>query len=120
MLEGNFVTLKSELLIRHIQLFMSHKLCYTVLTDYIWEILQDWQRLNVMDNKISSQKEQVFWYLVFELQCQDKDSLLNNKDLHSKLQQCISFLQGQLDMPDDCIGVRPNEVNNYKYLSNER
>lgn len=108
MLEGNFITLKSELLIRHIQQFMNNIISYTILTDYIWEILQDWQRLNVVDSKISSQKEQVFWYLVFELQLQDETSLLHDKDLNSKLHHCISFLQGQLDMPDDCIGIRPN------------
>ena len=108
MLEGNFITLKSELLIRHIQQFMNNKLSYKVLTDYIWEILKDWQRLNIVDDKIASEKEQVFWYLVFELQMQDEISLLHDKELNSKLDHCILFLQGQLDMPDDCIGVRPN------------
>lgn len=108
MLEGNFVTLKSELLISHVHLFMNNRLSYTVLSDYIWEILKDWQQLHIVDNKISCEKEQIFWYLVFELQSQDEMSLLHNKDLNCKLDQCISFLQGQLDMPDDCIGVRPN------------
>ena len=108
MLEGNFITLKSELLIRHTQQFMSNKLSYKVLIDYIWEILKDWQRLNIVDDKIASEKEQVFWYLVFELQMQDEISLLHDKELNSKLDHCILFLQGQLDMPDDCIGVRPN------------
>ncbi|MDX2319566.1 MAG: hypothetical protein QNK26_03100 [Moritella sp.] len=108
MLEGNFITLKSELLIRHLQQFTSNKLSYKVLTDYIWEILNDWQRLNVVDNKIVSQREQVFWYLVFELQIQDEITLLYDTELNSKLEHCILFLQGQLDMPDDCIGVRPN------------
>jgi len=87
---------------------MNNKLSYTILIDYIWEILQDWQRLDVVDTKISTQKEQIFWFLVFELQFRDEKSLLNDEDIISKLNHCISFLQGQLDMPDDCIGVRPN------------
>jgi len=108
MLEGNFITIKSELLIIHIHQFMNNKLSYNILTDYIWEILQDWQRLNVVDNKISSQKEKVFWYLVFELQLQDEISLLHDEDLNSRLQLCMAFLKGQVDMPTDCVGIRPN------------
>lgn len=108
MLEGNFITVKSELLIKHIHQFMNHKLSYHMLTDYSWEILQDWQRLNIVDTKIVSAKEQVFWYLLFELQTQDEAALLHDKDLNSKLDHCMLFLQGQLDMPDDCIGIRPN------------
>lgn len=108
MLEGNFITIKSELLIRHIHQFMNNKLSYHILTDYIWEILQDWQQLNVVDSKITSPKEQIFWYLVFELQVQDEVSLLHDQALNYKLTHCILFLQGQLDMPDDCIGIRPN------------
>ncbi|QUM76355.1 hypothetical protein HWV00_09065 [Moritella sp. 24] len=110
MLEGNFITVKSELLIRHIQLFMKNKLSYTVLIDYIWEILHDWQILNVVDSKIASQKEQIFWYLIFELQLQDEKHLLSNKILNLKLNHCMLFLQGQVDMPNDCVGVRPNRL----------
>lgn len=108
MLEGNFITVKSELLIRHINQFMNNKLSYNILTDYSWEILQDWQRLNIVDSKIASSKEQVFWYLVFELQIQDEVALLHDKDLNRKLDHCMLFLQGQIDMPDGCIGIRPN------------
>ena len=108
MLEGNFVTLKSELLIRHTQQFMNKKLSHAILCDYIWEILQDWQRLNIVDNSISSPKEMIFWYLVFELQCQDEASLLHDKAVNFKLHNCISFLQNELEMPKGCIGVRPN------------
>ncbi|QUM85388.1 MULTISPECIES: hypothetical protein [unclassified Moritella] len=108
MLEGNFVALKSELLIQHTQQFMNNKLSYVILCDYIWEILQDWQRLNIVDNRISSQKEMVFWYLVFELQFQDETSLLHDKDVNFKLHHCILFLQDELEMPKGCIGVRPN------------
>ncbi|SGY90412.1 hypothetical protein [Moritella viscosa] len=108
MLEDNFVTLKSKLLIRHTQQFMNNKLSYAMLCDYIWEILQDWQRLNIVENRISSQKEMVFWYLVFELQFQDETSLLYDKDVSLKLHNCILFLQNELKMPKDCIGVRPN------------
>lgn len=108
MLEGNFIAVKSELLIRHIHQFMNHKVNYSILTDYIWEILQDWQRLNIVDNSIASPKEQVFWYLLFELQIQNEVSLLHDKELNAKLEHCILFLQGRLDMPDDCIGIRPN------------
>ncbi|PKH06599.1 hypothetical protein [Moritella sp. Urea-trap-13] len=108
MLEGNFITVKSELLIRHIHQFMHNKLSYNILMDYSWEILQDWQRLNIVDSKIASSREQIFWYLVFELQIQDEVALLHDKELNRKLDHCIQFLQGQLDMPDDCIGIRPN------------
>ncbi|GIC77496.1 hypothetical protein [Moritella sp. F3] len=109
MVEGNFITIKSELLIRHIRQFMNNKLSYEILSSYSWEILKDWQRLNIVDNKVASSKEQVFWYLVFELQTQDEVSLLHNKDLSSKFDHCILFLQGQLDMPKNCVGIRPNK-----------
>lgn len=108
MLEGNFITVKSDLLIRHTKQFFDYKLKYTILTDYIWEILRDWQQLNIVDTTISSGREQVFWYLVFELQFQDEEALLHDKDLNAKVRHCMSFLEGTLDMPDDCIGVRPN------------
>lgn len=117
MLEGNFITVKSALLIRHIQQFQANELNYNVLTDYIWEILNDWQCLNVVDNKITSEKEQVFWYLIFEIELQDEITLRNSIALNCKLHHCILFLQGLRTIPDNCIGIRPNQLNYCKSSS---
>ena len=105
-----FINEKSALLTNNINQFLMHKISYSVLSNLVWDVLQDWQSLDVVDEKVSSEKEQIFWFLIFELHYWGKDKLESDTELRKNLYNCALYLEREQDIPKNCIGLRPNRL----------
>lgn len=105
-----FIDEKSVLLTGHINQYLMHKTDYKPLHNLVWDILQDWQSLDIIDEKMSGEKEQVFWFLVFELHYSDETILENDKELRRELYTGALYLERGQELPKNCIGLRPNKL----------
>lgn len=105
-----FINEKSTLLTDHVKQFLMHKISYTVLSNLVWDVLHDWQSLDVIDEKVSSEKEQTFWFLIFELHYWGEEQLESNTELRKNLYACALYLEREQELPKNCIGLRPNRL----------
>ena len=103
-----FINEKSVLLTNNINQFLMHKSSFKVLSNLAWDVLQDWQSLDIIDEKVSSEKEQIFWFLIFELHYWGEESLGSNTELRKNLYACALYLEREQDLPKNCVGLRPN------------
>jgi hypothetical protein len=109
-----FINEKSALLTNSVNQFLMHKTSYTVLSNLVWDVLQDWQSLDVIEEKISGEKEQIFWFLIFELHYWNERKLEKDAELRKNLYACALYLEREQDLPKNCVGLRPN-----RYVSEE-
>ncbi|KXO06989.1 hypothetical protein AKG98_2764 [Moritella sp. JT01] len=113
-----FINEKSVLLTDNVNKFLMHKINYTVLSNLVWDVLQDWQSLDVIDEKVSGEKEQIFWFLIFELHYWEENTLIKDAELRKKLYACTLYLEREQDLPKNCIGLRPNRYVSEESLTN--
>lgn len=105
-----FINEKSALLTNNINQFLMHKTSYKELSNLVWDVLQDWQSLDVVDEKVSNEKEQIFWFLIFELHYWGEGKLDTDIELRKNLYNCALYLDREQDLPKNCIGLRPNRL----------
>jgi len=105
-----FINEKSALLTDNVNQFLMHKISYSVLSNLVWDVLQDWQSLDVVDEKVSSEKEQIFWFLIFELHYWGQAKLESDTELRKNLYGCALYLEREQDLPKNCVGLRPNRL----------
>jgi len=103
-----FINEKSERLTDNVNQFLMHKISHKVLSDSVWDVLQDWQSLDIVDEKVSGQKEQIFWFLIFELHYWEQEKLESDAELRKNLYACALYLEREQDLPKNCVGLRPN------------
>ena len=102
-----FIDEKSEVLARYLNLFLMRKLTYTQLNHFLWDTLQEWENLDIYDERTDSCKEEVFWHLLFELKNWTSQQIFSNRTLRQQLYTSALFLQGQGAKPYGCVGIRP-------------
>jgi len=102
-----FIDDKSDVLANYLDFFLMKKLSYAQLNHFLWETLREWDDLDIYDESTSSCKEQVFWFLLFELKSWSSQQIFSNKILRQQLHTGALFLQGQGVKPYNCIGIRP-------------
>lgn len=102
-----FIDEKSEVLAQYLNQFLMRKLTYTRLTHFLWDALQEWDALDIYDERTASSKEEVFWHLLFELKHWTSHQIFSNRALRLQLYSCAMFLQGQGSKPCGCVGIRP-------------
>ncbi|MFT5808732.1 MAG: hypothetical protein ACI9LG_003050 [Moritella dasanensis] len=105
-----FIDEKSALLTDNVNQFLMHKISCNVLSNLVWDVLQDWQSLDVVDEKVSSEKEQTFWFLIFELHYWGEEKLESDTELRKNLYACALYLEREQELPKHCIGLRPNRL----------
>lgn len=105
-----FINEKSLLLTENVNKFLMHKISYKELSNLVWDVLQDWQSLDVVDEKVSGQKEQIFWFLIFELHYWEENKLETDTELRKNLYACALYLEREQDLPKNCVGLRPNRL----------
>ena len=88
-----FIDEKSDVLAKYLDYFLMRKLSYS--------------QLNIFDESTDSCKEQVLWFLLFELKNWSSQQIFANRILRQKLHTGALFLQGQGVKPYNCIGIRP-------------
>ncbi|QUM76653.1 hypothetical protein HWV00_10660 [Moritella sp. 24] len=106
----SFINEKSLLLTDSVNNFLMHKISYDELSNLVWDVLQSWQSLDVIDEKVSGQKEQIFWFLIFELHYWEEERLQTNIELRKNLYACALYLEREQDLPEHCVGLRPNRL----------
>lgn len=102
-----FIDEKSDVLAKYLDFFLMRKLSYSQLNNFLWETLREWDDLAIFDESTDSCKEQVFWFLLFELKSWSSQQIFANRILRQKLHTGALFLQGQGVKPYNCIGIRP-------------
>lgn len=101
-----FITQKTQQLVFYTSHYLAGKLSQAELHIFIWDTLEEWS--TTADRQLPLEvKEQVFWYLLFQLEYWPVEQVLNDNDIKSQLQRCITFLTGTGQYPADCLGVRP-------------
>jgi len=113
-----FINEKSVLLTDSVNKFLMHKISYKVLSNLVWDVLQDWQSLDVIDEKVSGEKEHIFWFLIFELHYWEENTLIKDAELRKNLYACALYLEREQDLPKFCVGLRPNRHVSEESLTN--
>lgn len=107
MTSRQFITEKSIELIALTDYFLTHDSGYDALIETTWDILGSWQQVQVNQDIPMSDKEEVFWHLIFELQYWPKQHIIDSSAIKATLRQCIRFLTDLEAKPPKCIGIRP-------------
>jgi len=113
-----FINEKSVLLTDNVNKFLMDKISYKILSNLVWDVLQDWQSLDVIDEKVSGEKEQIFWFLIFELHYWEENTLIKDAELRKSLYACALYLEREQDLPKNCVGLRPNRHVSQENLTN--
>lgn len=102
-----FINTKIEQLIYYVKAVLTQQIHYTELDIFIWDVLEEWASLNVVDDTPASARERVFWHVIHELSLHSVQSLQNDLYVKTEVITCIDFLQGIGSYPIDCVGWRP-------------
>ena len=105
--EVRFVNEKAVQLVSLYNQFLLKAEGHNALIELTWDILFDWQQLNLANSNEVTTKERVFWHMLFELQYWEKHVLIANDKLKNDLSDCALYLQNEQRIPLHCIGLRP-------------
>ncbi|GLP96802.1 hypothetical protein [Paraferrimonas sedimenticola] len=105
----DFISNKAPQLAYYGQAAIERLLPESELQQYLWETLQEWAQYQ-FDGQTNSKTERVFWHLLFELHQAEQvvEELCTESKKH--LLECCQYLSGSTDLPNGCIGVRPEVV----------
>lgn len=101
-----FIHQKASQLVYFASHFLAGELAHSELHLFIWDTLEEWAALADKQQPPDKQ-EQVFWFLLFQLEYWPAEQLRSNTLVKAKLQSCLRFLNGSGHYPADCLGVRP-------------
>ncbi len=69
--------------------------------------MEEWNHIKFDASAPYSHKERVFWHLLHQIHFWPEAKLLTDKYLRSELETCMGYLEGEGQIPLDCVGVRP-------------
>ena len=103
-----FVSQKSPQLVYFISHFLTHAVSFHEVQIFAWDILEEWNSIDCNKQQQPCDNESVFWHLLYLLQSENEDSLLNDPALKTQLTKCSQYLiQDNSSVPSGCVGVRP-------------
>lgn len=75
---------------------------------FTWDILEEWNLLDIDDSCDISSFERVFWHAFYVIQSIDEELLHSDQLLRADLQDCCLYLADKSPTPPaNCVGVRP-------------
>lgn len=102
-----FIEQKAKQLAFYANQLRTQKIPFNEVKIFAWDILEEWNKLDQDYSKISDY-EQVFWNLLYLVQCWPEEQQSNERSYDLALSQCCDFLTYKTNnMPLHCIGVRP-------------
>lgn len=101
-----FINQKASQLVFYTSHFLAGHLAHHELHLFIWDTLEEWATL-AETQPPPDEQEQVFWFLLFQLEYWPAEQLRSNRQIKAKLHRCLRFLSGSGHYPAGCLGVRP-------------
>lgn len=103
-----FIKQKAQQLVFAVNQLMKQAIPFSEVHIIIWDILEEWSKLDTEDTDVMSEFERVFWHLFYIIQFEAECDLINNKHLRLSIDKCCHFLiNPTLSPPKNCVGVRP-------------
>ncbi|MGB0833958.1 MAG: hypothetical protein ACPGR2_05535 [Psychrobium sp.] len=103
-----FIKQKAQQLVYVVNQLMKQAIPFSEVHIIVWDILEEWNRLDKEDSDELSDFERVFWHLFYTIQFETECDLANNKHLRLAIDKCCKYLQQpDLPAPAGCVGVRP-------------
>ena len=69
-----FIEQKAKQLAFYANQLLAQKVPFSEVKIFVWDILEEWNKLDIDDSQLSDY-EQVFWHLVYLLQCWPEEKL---------------------------------------------
>ncbi|WP_395340271.1 hypothetical protein PN836_016495 [Ningiella sp. W23] len=107
MLVKEFVDKKAEQLAFYLESYWQDKVAFKEMDRFIWDILEEWSALKNTDKQIYSQKERVFWHVIYQVQFVGGHSLRHDCSIRDQVQLYTHYLNEDSPCPLDVIGMRP-------------
>lgn len=104
---AQFIDSRSKELAGIVCRFLHQQAEYNELHNYTWETLNAWQDYCNEDKQPGSERECVFWHLMYTLHLWDEKDLNNNRLVRLELSDCAAYLIGKGRKPQGCVGARP-------------
>ena len=104
---ARFVSVKAKQLIYYVKGFWNGDIPYNEINLFIWDTLEEWKQLEHPSKSPVSDREQVFWHIVFQFHAGTARVLKNNLSLKHEMAVCIDFLENGGLKPFYCVGIRP-------------
>lgn len=103
-----FIKQKAQQLVYIVNQLMEQAIPFSEVHIIIWDILEEWSRLDKDDTDTLSDFERVFWHLFYTIQFETEGDLASNKHLRLSINKCCQYLKNpKLTTPQGCVGVRP-------------
>jgi len=88
--------------------FLEGAIPFRELNLFIDEVLQEWAWLGVGQDHPYTEKEPVFWHLLFTLERWPEQKLKGSWTLRNQLNRCAAYINGSSGLrPERCCGARP-------------
>ncbi|WP_394131581.1 hypothetical protein [Shewanella maritima] len=110
MTADDFIEEKAPQLAFYGKAFLNNQLEYTEIKTYMWDVLEEWQELTVIDSPNPpslSETEQVFWHLLYCFDKWPEWAIRGNQYLRQQVHDCCDFINIGGKIPTSCIGIRP-------------
>ncbi|MBO1256642.1 hypothetical protein J3L16_13190 [Alteromonas sp. 5E99-2] len=104
---SNFIRHKTVQLVYYVRGFWRGLIPYSEINLFVWDTFEEWRQVTNRHSSPLSEREQVFWHLIYQVHALPPDSLLQDNTLRTELAQCIEFLEHGGFKPFECVGIRP-------------
>lgn len=102
-----FIEQKAKQLVFYSNKLIAQTVPFNEIKIFAWDILEEWNKIEADDSQ-PSEYEQVFWHLLYLLQCWPEEKRSDDRALNTSVTQCCEFLSHKTSViPKGCIGVRP-------------
>ncbi|MCF6355739.1 MAG: hypothetical protein L3J26_11670 [Candidatus Polarisedimenticolaceae bacterium] len=98
---------KYQELIMLLTKFLSGALAADVLQKFVWEVIDFFSTTEKRDLPPLEEFEKVFWYVIWEIQHLATEDHLEDGSARQVLEEALTFLKGDRDLPEEYIGRRP-------------
>lgn len=103
-----FIKQKAQQFAYFINQVLSGSVPFPEVQLFTWDILEEWNRLDVEESDDISALERVFWHAFYVIQSSDEQMLLSDKLIQQELNGCCEFLELKTNkVPQGCVGLRP-------------
>jgi len=103
-----FIKQKARQFVYFINQVLANSVPYSEVQLFSWDILEEWNHLDVDESSDISAYERVFWHAFYVIQSIDEELLRTDQYLRAELNECCLYLEQKTSTPPaNCVGVRP-------------
>jgi len=103
-----FIEQKARQFVYFINQVLSNAVPYKEIELFAWDILEEWNHLDIDESCEISSYERVFWHAFYVIQSIDEELLTTDQYIRAELNECCLYLEQKSSVaPANCVGVRP-------------